>query len=151
MVFALGVVLTALVALGAAKEVAPVTTQRLAVIYEKNKVTDTVLTAVYDIEDDGKRLHCAACSNKLTISDLKLDLEFEVDDYGQGTLHVSESKVTIDRTSKIVGGVHCSTSYSKSHLRTELIITHWIVFTTLIVPSIVPSILITLAPTTTKG
>ena len=148
MVLTLGIVLLAFAAFCGAKDTAPSEAQRLAVIFEKSKITDTVLTTVYDIEDNDKKFHCAACSNKLTISDLKLDVEFNVDDYGHGTLRVSESEFVVDATSKVVSGISCSTSYSKSHVRAECVLpldshhkplgrsglmTRWIIFTTLTV------------------
>ncbi|KAM6538009.1 hypothetical protein FALCPG4_003897 [Fusarium falciforme] len=120
MVLTLGIVLLAFAAFCGAKDTAPSEAQRLAVIFEKSKITDTVLTTVYDIEDNDKKFHCAACSNKLTISDLKLDVEFNVDDYGHGTLRVSESEFAVDATSKVISGISCSTSYSKSHVRAEV-------------------------------
>ncbi|KAI8691965.1 hypothetical protein NCS56_00190800 [Fusarium sp. Ph1] len=122
MVLTLGIVALAFAAFCGAKDTAPSEAQRLAVIFEKSKITDTVLTTVYDIEDNDKKFHCAACSNKLTISDLKLDVEFNVDDYGHGTLRVSESEFVIDATSKIISGISCSTSYSKSHVRAECVL-----------------------------
>ncbi|KAJ4217058.1 hypothetical protein NW759_009007 [Fusarium solani] len=120
MVLTLGIVLLAYAAFCGAKDTAPSEAQRLAVIFEKSKITDTVLTTVYDIEENDKKFHCAACSNKLTISDLKLDVEFNVDDYGHGTLRVSESEFVVDATSKGISGISCSTSYSKSHVRAEV-------------------------------
>ncbi|RTE78986.1 hypothetical protein BHE90_006514 [Fusarium euwallaceae] len=123
MVLALGVALVALISLCAAKDTASTeVAQRLAVIFEKSLITGTVLTSAYDIEDKDKKFHCAASSNKLTISDLKLDVEFDVDDHGHGTLRVSESHFVIDQTSKTVSGISCSTSYSKDHVRAECLL-----------------------------
>ncbi|KAJ4195587.1 hypothetical protein NW755_001748 [Fusarium falciforme] len=139
MVLTLGIVLLALAAFCGAKDTTPSEAQRLAVIFEKSKITDTVLTTAYDIEKNDKKFHCAACSNKLTISDLKLDVESNVDDYGHGTLRVSESEFVVDATSKVISGISCSTSYSKSHVRADLsavlsgLMTRWIIFTTLTV------------------
>ncbi|RSL56992.1 hypothetical protein CEP54_008526 [Fusarium duplospermum] len=124
MVFIFGVALVAFLSFCAAKSTAPTEAQRLAIIFEKSLITNTVLTSAYDIEDKDKKFHCAACSNKLTISDLKLDVEFDVDDHAHGTLRVSESHFTIDETetSKAVSGIRCSTSYSKDHVRAECVV-----------------------------
>lgn len=121
--FALSAILAALVALCAAKEAAArAEAHKIAVIFEKSKVTGTVLTSVYDIEEDGRKFHSAACSNKLAISDLKLDVEFSVDDYGNGALRVSESEFIVEETSDIISGIDCSTTYSMSHVRAECVL-----------------------------
>ncbi|KAL2675691.1 hypothetical protein Neosp_011881 [[Neocosmospora] mangrovei] len=120
MVFPIGIVLLGWVAFCAATDTASAEVQRLSVTFEKSKLTGTVLTTVYDVEENDKKLHCAACSNKLTISDLKLDVEFNVDDYGHGTLRVSETEIVVDASSKEISGFKCSTSFSNSHVKAEV-------------------------------
>ncbi|KAI8719835.1 hypothetical protein NCS52_00765700 [Fusarium sp. LHS14.1] len=122
MVFPIGIVLLGWVAFCAATETASAEVQRLSVTFEKSKLTGTVLTTVYDVEENDKKLHCAACSNKLTISDLKLDVEFNIDDYGHGTLRVSETEIVVDASSKEISGFKCSTSFSNSHVKAECVL-----------------------------
>ncbi|EEU48286.1 uncharacterized protein NECHADRAFT_75703 [Fusarium vanettenii 77-13-4] len=122
MVFPTIIILLTWVVFSGATETASAEVQRLSVTFEKSKLTGTVLTTVYDVEENDKKLHCAACSNKLTISDLKLDVEFNVDDYGHGTLRVSETEIVVDASSKEISGFSCSTSYSKSHVRAECVL-----------------------------
>ncbi|KAF4471809.1 hypothetical protein FALBO_1270 [Fusarium albosuccineum] len=71
-------------------------------IFYKDNLTNSTVTAVWNNNrasssvDDTRVLHGVACSNKLSIEEMGLDLEFDVDDHGEGTLLVGKSRHDLD-------------------------------------------------------
>ncbi|KAF5001209.1 hypothetical protein FDECE_11029 [Fusarium decemcellulare] len=97
-------------------------------IFYKDKLTNSTATAVWNNNrasssvHDTRVLHGVACSNKLSIEEMGLDLEFDVDDHGEGTLLVGKSRHDLDLYPQGPHGISCTQLYSTSEVMTECVL-----------------------------
>ncbi|KAM5350972.1 hypothetical protein ACJ41O_003695 [Fusarium nematophilum] len=99
-----------------------VTGPRVLASWQKNTETGQTATSVWDIGTYGKIPYAHSCGNKLSAPALGLDLEFETDDHGEGTLLVGGTRHEIDLYPERSGGISCWEKYTETHVLTECVI-----------------------------
>ncbi|KAF4972131.1 hypothetical protein FZEAL_9663 [Fusarium zealandicum] len=91
-------------------------------IWQKNKQTNKVSTSAWDIKDKKLVLRDYKCGDELSVSELGLQLKFEADGLGEGSLFVGKISYNLRLKPQNSGGISYRQNYSSIRVSVKYIV-----------------------------